>query len=250
MSSVPLCYYGSSYPLPVRRPLRAGPLTLEYEDGDLRYIRLGDREVVRRWYVAVRDRDWGTVPGHLSGENIEIESDHFRIEYCVEHRQGDIDLAWTGSISGTAEGTIRFRMEGIARSTFLRNRIGFCVLHPIRECTARLRRARSLGSSAPRIRFANSARSATRSYPASGPSCDLRAISSRWRTSAIGPMLRSRRFALRCIYPFRSRSWKERGFARPSRCDCRAVSQPFPPRRRRRRLPSERRLWVPYRAWD
>ena len=25
-------------------------------------------------------------------------------------------------------------MDGVARSTFLRNRIGFCVLHPIHEC--------------------------------------------------------------------------------------------------------------------
>ncbi len=134
MSSVPVCYYGSTEPLPVRRPLRAGPLTLEYECGDLRYLRLGDREVIRRWYVAVRDRNWGTVPGQLSDENLETGPNYFRIEYRVEHRQGDIDFAWTGSISGTAEGTIAFRMDGTARSTFQRNRIGFCVLHPIREC--------------------------------------------------------------------------------------------------------------------
>lgn len=28
-------------------------------------------------------------------------------------------------------------MDGVARSTFLRNRIGFCVLHPIKECAGR-----------------------------------------------------------------------------------------------------------------
>ena len=38
------------------------------------------------------------------------------------------------TIRGEATGSIRFAMDGEARSTFQRNRIGFCVLHPIREC--------------------------------------------------------------------------------------------------------------------
>ena len=38
-------------------------------------------------------------------------------------------------------------MDGAARSTFLRNRIGFCVLHPIRECAgARCRLALADGT--------------------------------------------------------------------------------------------------------
>ena len=37
-------------------------------------------------------------------------------------------------IEGGPDGSLRFAMDGAARSTFLRNRIGFCVLHPIREC--------------------------------------------------------------------------------------------------------------------
>src|SRR5690242_20022964 len=134
MSAAPICYYGSPKALPLRRHLRAGPLTLDYVSGDLRYIRLGDRGAIRRWYVAVSDQNWDTVPARLSGEEIEAGADHFRIAYQVEHVQGDIDFAWTGSISGTAEGTLTFRMDGVARTTFQRNRIGFCILHPIREC--------------------------------------------------------------------------------------------------------------------
>ena len=53
--------YGRGAPLPERTPLRAGPLTLFYEAGDLRYVKPGDREILRRVYVAVRDRNWGTV---------------------------------------------------------------------------------------------------------------------------------------------------------------------------------------------
>lgn len=55
--------YGSEAPLPERIPLRAGPLSLVFEAGDLRYLSLGSHEAIRRVYGAVRDRDWGTVPG-------------------------------------------------------------------------------------------------------------------------------------------------------------------------------------------
>jgi hypothetical protein len=126
--------YGRDEPLPESVPLRAGPLKLLYEEGDLRYIRLGDREIVRRIYVAVRDRNWDTVAPEISEVRIERQTDSFRISYAVRNRQGEIDFAWTGTITGGADGTIRFAMDGEARSTFARNRIGFCVLHPFREC--------------------------------------------------------------------------------------------------------------------
>ena len=127
-------YYGRDRAQPEMVPLKAGPLDLFFEQGDLRYIRCGDREILRRVYVAVRDRNWGTVLPRLSGLSIESESETFRIRYEIENRQAEIDFFWRGTITGTADGTIRFRMEGRARSTFLRSRIGFCVLHPMREC--------------------------------------------------------------------------------------------------------------------
>ncbi len=123
-------YYGKDEAPPERRALRAGPLSLVYEGGDLRYLALGDREVVRRIYVAVRDRHWGTVPLTLSNVRIEDGGDSFRIAYDATNRQGAIDFAWRGTIVGDAGGTIAFTMDGAARSTFLRNRIGICVLHP------------------------------------------------------------------------------------------------------------------------
>ena len=126
-------WYGVDQPLPAQVPLRAGPLTLVYEAGDLRYVRLGAREILRRVYVAVRDRNWGTVPGVRSGEQLEIQPDAFRITYTVDNRQGEIDFRWTATITGEPDGTIRFEMDGTARSTFMRNRIGICVLHPA-EC--------------------------------------------------------------------------------------------------------------------
>lgn len=125
-------YYGKDEPLPEQTELRAGPLSLIYEAGDLRYIRLGTQEILRRVYVAVRDRNWNTITPVLSNVQMDIAEDSFRISYDVTNRQDDIDFFWRGEISGDAQGTIKFSMNGEARSTFKRNRLGFCLLHPMR----------------------------------------------------------------------------------------------------------------------
>lgn len=127
-------YYGVDEPLPEQIALRAGPLSLVYEAGDLRYICLGQREVVRRIYAAVRDRNWRTVPMVLRNVHIQVQNAAFRIEYDAEHMEDDVDFVWHGAIIGDDQGTICFTFDGRARSSFLRNRIGLCVLHPIVEC--------------------------------------------------------------------------------------------------------------------
>ncbi len=121
---------GVDEPPPQRTPLRAGPLSLEYAQGDLRYVRLGAHEILRRLYVAVRDRNWNTIPARLSNVQINAGEETFSITFDAEHKEGSVDFAWCGEIEGRADGTLRFGMDGAARSTFLRNRIGFCVLHP------------------------------------------------------------------------------------------------------------------------
>ena len=125
-----ILYNGSSAPLSEPIPLRAGPLRLVYEQGDLRSICLGKYEILRRVYVAIRDRSWGTVAPVFSHVDIQSEAEQFSITYDVVNRAGEIDFAWHGHIRGEADGAITFQMEGTARSTFYKNRIGFCVLHP------------------------------------------------------------------------------------------------------------------------
>lgn len=117
------------------------------DGGDLRYIRLGDREVVRRVYGAVRDCNWGTVPGVISNLAIHETPNSFSIRYTSEHRQREIDFVWHADIDGAADGSIRFAFSGIARSAFKRNRIGLCVLHPMHECAgARVKLQHALGT--------------------------------------------------------------------------------------------------------
>ncbi len=130
MLSKTVLWYGTEEPPPEQIALRAGPLSLIYENGDLRYIRLGGHEIVRRIYVAVRDQNWGTVLPVFSNVEMTVGADSFRITYTATHRQGAINFIWHATITGDPDGTIQFTMDGVARSTFLRNRIGFCVLHP------------------------------------------------------------------------------------------------------------------------
>ena len=117
--------------------LRAGPLSMRFESGGLRYIRYGRHEILRRVYVAVRDRNWGTAPSRVSLLKSEIERDSFRIEFDCETRRSELDFLWKGTITGEPDGAVVFSFDGVARSTFHRNRIGFCVLHPITECAGR-----------------------------------------------------------------------------------------------------------------
>jgi hypothetical protein len=113
---------------------------MTYEDGELRYVKLGRREVVRRLYVAVRDRIWRTISPRLENARIDAHDDTFIIEFDAHHVEDEIDFFWRGSIVGDSLGKISFLMDGHARSTFWRGRIGFCILHPMRECAgARVR---------------------------------------------------------------------------------------------------------------
>jgi hypothetical protein len=118
-------------------PLRAGPLRLTFDRGALRWIRLGQREVVRGIYVAVREPGWATVPAVLEDLEIEAEPESFRVRFRALHRRGAVRFDWDGRIEGGADGRIVFRMDGAAGATFLRNRIGVCVLHPAEECAGR-----------------------------------------------------------------------------------------------------------------
>ena len=133
MSQLPLrvLYYGKDEPPPEQTQLRAGPLSMIFEGGDLRYIRFGDHEILRRIYVAVRDHNWDTILPQLSNVQITDEGDAFRITYDVENKHGEVNFFWKGTITGDVNGTITFSLDGEARSTFRRNRIGFCVLHPM-----------------------------------------------------------------------------------------------------------------------
>ncbi|MFN7934933.1 MAG: hypothetical protein U0R19_16505 [Bryobacteraceae bacterium] len=129
-------FTGKDAPSGKAMELRAGEMTMVFEPelGFLRYLRYGDKEIIRGIYAAVRDHNWGTVAPRVANVKLETSGGGFRLAFDVTCQQGPIDFLWHGSITGEASSQVTFRMEGEARSSFRRNRIGFCVLHPLEGC--------------------------------------------------------------------------------------------------------------------
>lgn len=134
--SIPALRTGGPSYLPRSRILNAGPLTLLLEQGELRRIRLGGREVLRRIYLTVRGPDWGTIPAAVSGEKLVAGPDSFELEYILAHKLGGFDFAWEVKVKGTPDGVVDFQARGRAGSAFETNRVGVCALLPLRECAA------------------------------------------------------------------------------------------------------------------
>lgn len=123
--------YGRAEELPERRVLRAGPLTAVLEGGDLRYVKLGNDQVVLRLYAAIRDRNWNTIEPVYRAYDVDDSDDGFTVRFEAENVAGDVNFQWRGELTGTTDGVITATMDGSARRDFLKNRIGWCVLHPM-----------------------------------------------------------------------------------------------------------------------
>jgi len=115
--------------------LHAGSLETIYDAGSLRYIRLGNEELLRGIYVALRDAEWGTFSSVISNETIVSEKDRFAVRYdCHYNINGLSVFRWHVTIEGNQKNEIVFSISGLASATFQKNRAGLCVLHPIKTC--------------------------------------------------------------------------------------------------------------------
>jgi D-apionolactonase len=135
--------HGSDSPLPELQVLRAGSARALLDGIDLRYVCIGRTELVRRIYVAVRDRNWNTIPGEVSNLEVEEGDASFELRFSVRHRAHDLDFSWQGSVSGDANGRITYSLDGVAGRDLQYNRIGICVHHPWRETAGAAFRART-----------------------------------------------------------------------------------------------------------
>lgn len=107
-----------------------------YQDGAIRKLKIGDTEIIRMICFAVRDRNWGTVPARIVQEKLEQKAGGFDVQLTVESVHRDIAFSTRISITGEHD-RIMFSVSGQANSNFLKNRIGICVLHPLRECAGK-----------------------------------------------------------------------------------------------------------------
>jgi hypothetical protein len=124
---------GSETPLPAMVPLKCGPFSLYYETGNLRYISIGGKEIIRMVYPALRGPSWETIIPGISSEQIEAGKDSFSISYQADYSKDSVQFKAQVEILGDKSGRIIFRFMGEAKAEFMKNRIGLCVLHPL-EC--------------------------------------------------------------------------------------------------------------------
>jgi D-apionolactonase len=106
-----------------------GAMRMYLEQGGLRTITYHHIEIVRGIYVAVRDRDWGTIAPTFEEVRLSEDDRGLSISFMCSHREDEIDFSWEGKIRMEKQ-RLRFEFDGKANSDFYKNRIGFCVLHP------------------------------------------------------------------------------------------------------------------------
>jgi D-apionolactonase len=104
--------------------------------GFLRRVKSSEVEVIRAIYGTVRDKNWDTIEPRLEIERVEQGEDSFSLRFTAHHESEPIAFSWTGTIEGRS-GQLEFTFDGRAKKSFLRNRIGLCVLHPIVECAGK-----------------------------------------------------------------------------------------------------------------
>lgn len=126
--------YGFDETLPLTHTLRAGPFSVLYENGALRYIKYGENEIIRIIYISLRDKNWGTHVPIIHNQKIISSEKSFMIEYdCRYEENGKTIFTWNAKITGDEKGKIVFSAHGETINDLLKNRSGFCVLHPIKN---------------------------------------------------------------------------------------------------------------------
>ena len=128
---------GRSEKEPAALFLKAGKLNLIYCNGSIRYISDGTNELIRMIYAGVRDKDWLTIMPSIENENVEIRENSFVIAIRCLYQSETIKFSADYLIEGKQDNSITLSMEGRALERFEKNRIGFCVLHPVEGYSGR-----------------------------------------------------------------------------------------------------------------
>jgi len=121
--------YGQQRRDSVVHRLEAGPIRVKFQDGELRYLHVGQKEIVRRIYFAVRDRHWNTALPRFTRMEVQKREKGFRIRLGAVCKNALADYRWDGEMVGTPNGRITFRASGRANAEFESPRIGICLLY-------------------------------------------------------------------------------------------------------------------------
>jgi len=118
------------------RTLTAGSLSVELDNGQLRYLRVGGVEVLRAVAFLVRDENWGTYIPVLSGLRVDQRADGFSVSYDAVCRRPGQEIAFSATIEGRGD-QLSFEATATPKTDFLTARTGFVVLHPLNGVAGR-----------------------------------------------------------------------------------------------------------------
>jgi hypothetical protein len=127
--SIVLC--GTEQPNVVGRTLNAGPLSVEFDNGNLRYLKVGGVEVLRALAFLVRDENWGTYTPVVSKLAIDQRENGFSVSYHAVCGRPGQDIGYDATIEGRSDGSLEFAGTATPTTDFLTARTGFVVLHPL-----------------------------------------------------------------------------------------------------------------------
>ena len=119
------------------RKLVAGPLTLEYSEGSLWNISNGSEEIIRRIYLVFQDINWTSRPFVIKDEIWQIADRSFSAKIKAQGSHDAKDLSVELEITGSESGEITYGFSASTSVSFMRNRLGLCLLHPVAGLTGR-----------------------------------------------------------------------------------------------------------------
>lgn len=149
MTRTALDLFGTAEPILARRRLRAGPLSVLLEAGQLRDLRWHGVEAVRGIAYLLRDVAWGTVSFALSEPEVTEGEGAFAVTYAgrAEGASGRVTLrAAIRGEAGSGEGRLVVEATAAAVTDLLANRLGFVLPHPDHVAGHSLRVVHSDGS--------------------------------------------------------------------------------------------------------
>jgi len=123
---------GTEQPDVVGRRLTAGPLSVELDNGQLRYLKLDGIEVLRAVAFLVRDENWGTYVPTIGNLKVEQRADGFSVSYKAVCSKGSQEISYDANIEGRGDGSLEFTSSATPKTDFLTARTGFVVLHPLK----------------------------------------------------------------------------------------------------------------------
>ncbi len=126
-----IALFGTEERVAAFRVLRAGPLTVEFDRGNLRYVKIGGKEAIRAIAFIVRDRNWGTYNPKIENLKIGQAGKSFEISYDAICKDAEQELRYSARIKGGSDGSLTFEGKAVAATDFVTNRTGFVVLHPL-----------------------------------------------------------------------------------------------------------------------